>query len=238
MIKPDWKCVFTYVQSFYRRFRNGRDPPPTTRVLIPRSDGGDNQVRKTDHSDKPVSNNLFSEKIDDSSTPLSPEKQKSLLSKYLIDDEKEGAGDERSKVRQTSSSSSFRQKSNFPTRQQRPPPLANSLSLSYSCPDKLPDRPNPFRLTSVEEKVAETAEEHDDHLDKVDDVRGGETLNSCAGIVSSELCDISHATSKVNVSTNSTTNADSSSSVSVTKSSPSSSPKLATEWLSIILRRA
>ena len=20
--KPDWKCVFTYVQSFYRRFRN------------------------------------------------------------------------------------------------------------------------------------------------------------------------------------------------------------------------
>jgi len=25
--KPDWKCVFTYVQSFYRRFRDGRDPP-------------------------------------------------------------------------------------------------------------------------------------------------------------------------------------------------------------------
>jgi len=25
--KPDWKCVFTYVQSFYRRFRDGRSPP-------------------------------------------------------------------------------------------------------------------------------------------------------------------------------------------------------------------
>jgi len=24
--KPDWKCVFTYVQSFYRRFRDGRHP--------------------------------------------------------------------------------------------------------------------------------------------------------------------------------------------------------------------
>jgi len=27
--KPDWKCVFTYVQSFYRRFRNTQ-PPGTT----------------------------------------------------------------------------------------------------------------------------------------------------------------------------------------------------------------
>jgi len=27
--KPDWKCVFTYVQSFYRRFRDGRSPPKT-----------------------------------------------------------------------------------------------------------------------------------------------------------------------------------------------------------------
>jgi len=33
MMKPDWKCVFTYVQSFYRRFRNGRDPPPPVRTL-------------------------------------------------------------------------------------------------------------------------------------------------------------------------------------------------------------
>ena len=35
MKKPDWKCVFTYVQSFYRRFRNGRDPPaPAVRKTI------------------------------------------------------------------------------------------------------------------------------------------------------------------------------------------------------------
>lgn len=34
MKKPDWKCVFTYVQSFYRRFRNGRDPPTPTRVQL------------------------------------------------------------------------------------------------------------------------------------------------------------------------------------------------------------
>ena len=27
MQKPDWKSVFTYVQSFYRRFRDGRSPP-------------------------------------------------------------------------------------------------------------------------------------------------------------------------------------------------------------------
>jgi hypothetical protein len=33
MKKPDWKCVFTYVQSFYRRFRNGRNPPTPTRSL-------------------------------------------------------------------------------------------------------------------------------------------------------------------------------------------------------------
>lgn len=31
--KPDWKCVFTYVQTFFRRFRNGRDPPTPTKKL-------------------------------------------------------------------------------------------------------------------------------------------------------------------------------------------------------------
>jgi len=31
--KPDWKCVFTYVQTFFRRFRNGRDPPAPTKKL-------------------------------------------------------------------------------------------------------------------------------------------------------------------------------------------------------------
>ena len=34
MKKPDWKCVFTYVQSFYRRFRNGRDGQSPTKVLF------------------------------------------------------------------------------------------------------------------------------------------------------------------------------------------------------------
>lgn len=38
--KPDWKCVFTYVQSFYRRFRDGRSPPrrsasPSTKSAEP-----------------------------------------------------------------------------------------------------------------------------------------------------------------------------------------------------------
>merc|ERR1712029_730629 len=31
--KPNWKCVFTYVQTFFRRFRNGRDPPVPTKKL-------------------------------------------------------------------------------------------------------------------------------------------------------------------------------------------------------------
>ncbi|XP_040579634.1 uncharacterized protein [Lepeophtheirus salmonis] len=34
MKNPDWKCVFTYVQSFYRRFRNGREPPTPNKSLI------------------------------------------------------------------------------------------------------------------------------------------------------------------------------------------------------------
>ncbi|TRY71051.1 hypothetical protein TCAL_12313 [Tigriopus californicus] len=33
MTKPDWKCVFTYVQSFYRRFRNGREKISPKRTL-------------------------------------------------------------------------------------------------------------------------------------------------------------------------------------------------------------
>ncbi len=39
MKKPDWKCVFTYVQSFYRRFRNGRDPPQPQKTLLLLNDG-------------------------------------------------------------------------------------------------------------------------------------------------------------------------------------------------------
>ena len=48
MKKPDWKCVFTYVQSFYRRFRFGRDKPSPTKTLFierPRGDVADKTVR-------------------------------------------------------------------------------------------------------------------------------------------------------------------------------------------------
>jgi len=68
MIKPDWKCVFTYVQSFYRRFRNGRDPPPPVRTLTFTRD--DDQVRSKEK-------------------PLSTDVQKSLLPIYIIDDDNE-----------------------------------------------------------------------------------------------------------------------------------------------------
>eukprot|EP00096_Caligus_rogercresseyi_P003630 TRINITY_DN1692_c0_g1_i1.p1 TRINITY_DN1692_c0_g1~~TRINITY_DN1692_c0_g1_i1.p1 ORF type:complete len:186 (+),score=52.12 TRINITY_DN1692_c0_g1_i1:216-773(+) len=34
MKNPDWKCVFTYVQSFYRRFRNGKEAPMPKKSLI------------------------------------------------------------------------------------------------------------------------------------------------------------------------------------------------------------
>ena len=29
MRNPDWKCVFTYVQQFYRKYRDGLDTPTT-----------------------------------------------------------------------------------------------------------------------------------------------------------------------------------------------------------------
>lgn len=43
--KPDWKCVFTYVQSFYRRFRDGRSPPLASRGQSP---GAGGQVRMSE----------------------------------------------------------------------------------------------------------------------------------------------------------------------------------------------
>lgn len=43
--KPDWKCVFTYVQSFYRRFRDGRSPPPASGGQSP---GAGGQVRMSE----------------------------------------------------------------------------------------------------------------------------------------------------------------------------------------------
>ena len=43
--KPDWKCVFTYVQSFYRRFRDGRSPPLASGG---QSSGAGGQVRMSE----------------------------------------------------------------------------------------------------------------------------------------------------------------------------------------------
>jgi len=43
--KPDWKCVFTYVQSFYRRFRDGRSPPP---AIGGQSPGAGGQVKMSE----------------------------------------------------------------------------------------------------------------------------------------------------------------------------------------------
>jgi len=42
--KPDWKCVFTYVQSFYRRFRDGRSPPPRS-AQTPASSGASGEIK-------------------------------------------------------------------------------------------------------------------------------------------------------------------------------------------------
>ena len=42
--KPDWKCVFTYVQSFYRRFRDGRSPPPRS-AQTPTSSGTSGEIK-------------------------------------------------------------------------------------------------------------------------------------------------------------------------------------------------
>ena len=50
MKKPDWKCVFTYVQSFYRRFRFGREKPNPTKTLFLERPKKDNEEDGT----KPV----------------------------------------------------------------------------------------------------------------------------------------------------------------------------------------
>ena len=146
MLKPDWKCVFTYVQSFYRRFRNGRDPPPPTRVLTLQPE--DNQVSKV-QSDKSISDK-----------PLSPEKQKSLLSKYMIDDEEEKRSKNRLTKGRISSSPSVSFQASQTTikkdfENKNRPPLTSSLSLS-SYPEKVSGRPDTFRLSSVEEKLTES----------------------------------------------------------------------------------
>lgn len=49
--KPDWKCVFTYVQSFYRRFRDAKAPTPN---IIQNKESKDKvDVKEEDMSSSP-----------------------------------------------------------------------------------------------------------------------------------------------------------------------------------------
>ena len=191
MIKPDWKCVFTYVQSFYRRFRNGRDPPPPTRILALQPE----QVSMNDSGLKPISTKLQND--DDANKPMSAEKQKLLLSKYLLDDESE----KRQKVRTTnfrpplptavsfSSSSLGERKSNDKQKFEHSdlktrPTLTSSLSLS-SYPTSSKSNSS-LRLTSVEEKMFESdcsknnKSENANHSDDISSVSVTVPPNSCS----------------------------------------------------------
>ena len=58
MKKPDWKCVFTYVQSFYRRFRMGREKPSPTKTLFLERP----KQRDSEEGAKPVRDENFEQK--------------------------------------------------------------------------------------------------------------------------------------------------------------------------------
>ncbi len=82
--KPDWKCVFTYVQTFFRRFRNGRDPPAPTKKLTltpPVPAPNINLAKTIDVSTK--------EPYYFPAPEISEEKKTSLMQKYLMLDEEE-----------------------------------------------------------------------------------------------------------------------------------------------------
>ena len=95
--KPDWKCVFTYVQSFFRRFRNGRDPPVPTKKLTltppPKATPASKsiEVSNDDDDDKKSPVATAAKNADPKSEPyyfpapeISEEKKLSLMQKYLI----------------------------------------------------------------------------------------------------------------------------------------------------------
>ena len=99
--KPDWKCVFTYVQSFYRRFRNGRDPPVPTKKLTltpplnpiatppSKSIEVSNGTQKSESSENSDSKSSDSSKKSDQpyyfpAPEITEEKKQSLMSKYLF----------------------------------------------------------------------------------------------------------------------------------------------------------
>ena len=77
MKKPDWKCVFTYVQSFYRRFRLGREKPSPTKTLFLRRDfdeEGAKTVRDDEqrHEVKEVAGSITSVQISNLGWHFSP----------------------------------------------------------------------------------------------------------------------------------------------------------------------
>ena len=99
--KPDWKCVFTYVQSFFRRFRNGRDPPVPTKKLTltppPKATPASKSI-EVSHDDDDEKSAVATAKVatknpksETSTEPyyfpapeISEEKKLSLMQKYLI----------------------------------------------------------------------------------------------------------------------------------------------------------
>ena len=91
MKKPDWKCVFTYVQSFYRRFRNGRDPPTTHQRSKTIALGAHevSQLTKALSAERRIQvSHIEVHETHDTQT-MSPEQQKHLLSKYFLDEDQE-----------------------------------------------------------------------------------------------------------------------------------------------------
>ena len=98
--KPDWKCVFTYVQSFFRRFRNGRDPPVPTKKLTltppPKATPASKSIEVSHDDEKsavatanvatknPKSETSSTEPYYFPAPEISEEKKLSLMQKYLI----------------------------------------------------------------------------------------------------------------------------------------------------------
>ena len=86
--KPDWKCVFTYVQSFYRRFRNGRDPPVPTKKLTltppPKATPASKSIEVSKNNPKQSEDDTTDEPYYFPAPEISEEKKSSLMQKYLF----------------------------------------------------------------------------------------------------------------------------------------------------------
>ena len=83
--KPDWKCVFTYVQSFYRRFRNGRDPPvPTKKLTLTPPPKAIPASKSIEVSKNPKKSEADEEPYYFPAPEITEEKKSSLMQKYLF----------------------------------------------------------------------------------------------------------------------------------------------------------